>query len=64
MTEPGAPAVEWEAPDPDGPAPGIAFAPHGARLVAYLVDALIVTAVSIGLFVAGRSRLHQRRVAP
>ncbi len=51
MTEPGAPAVEWEAPDPDGPAPGIAFAPHGARLVAYLVDALIVTAVSIGLFV-------------
>ena len=51
MTEPGDPAVGWEVTDPDGPAPGVDFAPHGARLVAYLVDALIVTAVSIVLIV-------------
>ncbi len=51
MTEPGEPPVEWVVPDPDGPAPGIVFAPHGARLVAYLVDALIVTGVSIVLIV-------------
>ncbi len=50
MTEPGPPAVGWEAPDPGGPAPGIVFAPHGARLVAYIVDALIITVVSIALF--------------
>jgi uncharacterized RDD family membrane protein YckC len=41
--------VAWEAPDPEGPAPGIDFAPHGSRLVAYLIDALILTAMSIVL---------------
>jgi len=51
MTEQGEPAVGWESPDPDGPSPGIVFAPHGARLVAYLVDALIVTVISIVLIV-------------
>jgi uncharacterized RDD family membrane protein YckC len=51
MTGPGEPAVGWEAPDPDGPAAGIVFAPHGARLVAYLIDALIVTVVSIVLVI-------------
>ena len=39
----GAPQVHWELPPPaTGPAPGIEFAPHGARLVAYLLDILVV----------------------
>ena len=46
MTEPGPPVVAWQQPDPAGPAPGVEFAPHGARLVAYLVDSLVITAAS------------------
>jgi len=39
MTEPSA---SWQAPEPEGgPAPGIAFASPGARLVGYIVDILI-----------------------
>ena len=30
---------------PVGPAPGVEFAPHGARLVAYIVDGLIISIV-------------------
>jgi uncharacterized RDD family membrane protein YckC len=37
------PAVAWESPDVvGGPAPGIEFAPHGARLVAYILDGIII----------------------
>jgi uncharacterized RDD family membrane protein YckC len=44
------PIVSWEAPVEEvGPAPGIKFAPHGGRLLAYILDALIVTALLIGL---------------
>lgn len=49
MSEPEGPRVEWEAPDPAGPAPGIEFAPHGARLLAYLVDSVIIVVVALGL---------------
>lgn len=36
----------WPAPvEPAGPAPGIAFAGHGARLVAYILDAIILGVV-------------------
>ena len=39
---PAAP-VTWTPPTMEaGPAPGIAFAPHGQRLVAYVIDGLIV----------------------
>jgi uncharacterized RDD family membrane protein YckC len=39
-------ASAWEAPQqPTGPAPGVTFAPHGPRLLAYLIDVLIVAAV-------------------
>ena len=39
MTEPSA---AWQAPEPEaGPAPGVAFATPGARLVGYIVDILI-----------------------
>jgi uncharacterized RDD family membrane protein YckC len=44
------PIVSWEAPTEEvGPAPGIKFAPHGSRLLAYILDTLIVTAVLIVL---------------
>ena len=47
------PIVSWEAPAEEvGPAPGIKFAPHGGRLLAYILDALIVTAVLIVLGIA------------
>jgi len=38
------PAVSWESPDQlTGPAPGVEYAPHGARLVAYLLDGLFIS---------------------
>ena len=44
------PAVSWEAPPPEaGPAPGYEFGGFGARLVAYIVDALILAVVVGGL---------------
>lgn len=44
MTGPGGgPEVHWEHPPPAaGPAPGVEFAPHGARLVAYLLDSVLI----------------------
>lgn len=39
----GGPAGGWQTPvEPAGPAPGIRFAGHGARLVAYLVDGFLL----------------------
>ncbi len=35
--------TDWQAPDVElGPAPGVAFANAGARLVAYIVDLIVV----------------------
>jgi uncharacterized RDD family membrane protein YckC len=40
----------WQAPDAGiGPAPGVAFAGPGARLVAYIVDIIIVSVLCIVL---------------
>jgi uncharacterized RDD family membrane protein YckC len=51
MTEPGRPPVAWEAPPPVlGPAPGVEFAPHGQRLVAYLIDSCLVTLLVLVFF--------------
>jgi uncharacterized RDD family membrane protein YckC len=51
---PSAPPVAWEAPPTlDGPAPGIEFASPGARLVAYIIDAVILTFIIGGLIVIG-----------
>ena len=56
MTTSPPPTVQWESPDPvAGPAPGVEFAPHGGRLVAYIIDTIIVTVVFI-VGVPGRSR--------
>ena len=50
--EPPVVAVPWAAPvEPSGPAPGIDFAPHGPRLLAYLIDGLILTVIWFVLFV-------------
>lgn len=44
------PPVAWAAPVPaTGPAPGIEFAPHGPRIVAYLIDSVIVTVVALAI---------------
>lgn len=44
----------WQPPDePVGPAPGMEFAGFGARLVAYIIDVLIVSVVLIMLLILG-----------
>jgi uncharacterized RDD family membrane protein YckC len=44
---PPPPAYDWHQPtEPVGPAPGVRFAGHGARLVAYIVDGIILTVVT------------------
>ncbi len=49
-----APAQAWEAPEAEaGPAPGYAFGGAGERLVAYIVDALIITGLLILVGLAG-----------
>jgi uncharacterized RDD family membrane protein YckC len=46
------PTYTWDAPvGPVGPAPGFRFAPHGGRLVAYIVDAVIIAAILIVAFI-------------
>jgi uncharacterized RDD family membrane protein YckC len=40
---PGAPAAPWVPVEPAGPAPGLRFAPHGPRLVAYIIDGILLT---------------------
>jgi uncharacterized RDD family membrane protein YckC len=47
------PVVPWEAPAEEaGPAPGISFAGHGARLVAYIIDTIILTVIWVALLIA------------
>ena len=51
MTEQAPPP--WEPPEQAaGPGPGLVFAPHGPRLVSYLIDVLIVSVVVTILAVA------------
>jgi uncharacterized RDD family membrane protein YckC len=48
------PSVAWERPEAiAGPAPGIEFAPHGARLVAYIVDGIIIGIVVSAIAIIG-----------
>lgn len=54
MTDALPPPMPWEAPpQPMGPAPGVEFAPHGARFVAYLIDGSILTIAVLLLAVVG-----------
>jgi uncharacterized RDD family membrane protein YckC len=39
-------------PEPLGPAPGILFAPHGARLVAYIVDGILIGVLVFAVTIA------------
>ncbi len=52
---PGAPPPQaWAAPaEVAGPAPGYAFGGAGERLVAYIVDSLIIAGLLIVVFIAG-----------
>ncbi len=44
----------WEAPEPvAGPAPGVAFADHGERLIAYIIDIVVTFAIIIVLAIVG-----------
>lgn len=44
------PPVAWAAPfEATGPAPGFEFAPHGPRIVAYLIDSVIVTVAALAI---------------
>src|SRR4051812_31202752 len=46
--------VAWQAPEPvGGPAPGLEFASPGARLVAYIVDIIVISAVCFTFAVVG-----------
>ena len=52
------PTVSWESPEQEsGPAPGVEFAPHGGRLVAYILDSIIVSIVILIFFVIGSALL-------
>ena len=45
---PAPPPVNWQSPPEEaGPAPGVKFASHGARLAAYIIDAVILGIVII-----------------
>jgi uncharacterized RDD family membrane protein YckC len=49
-TASSAPPVAWEAPKEEiGPAPGVKFAGYGARLVAYILDVVILS-IALSLF--------------
>lgn len=51
---PPAPVTAWAAPEPTpGPAPGVEFAEPGERLIAYIIDVLIIVGVVILLSVIG-----------
>src|SRR6266540_2616013 len=48
------PAFDWQAPsEAPGPGPGLEFAPHGPRLVAYILDAVILTLIITVIVIAG-----------
>ena len=48
------PTVSWESPEPQpGPGAGVEFAPHGPRLVAYILDGLIIGIVTTFFVVIG-----------
>lgn len=64
MSEPEEPRIAWEAPDPTGPASGVEFAPHGDRLLAYLVDCVILMVIAgVMLIVVGVAFLEGARAA-
>ncbi len=48
-----APGGAWAPPRPVGPAPGVVYASHGARLIAFIIDSLLVGLVFVALFAVG-----------
>jgi uncharacterized RDD family membrane protein YckC len=53
------PTVSWQSPESQaGPAPGVEFAPHGGRLVAYILDGIIIGIVVSVIVVIGAAVLY------
>ena len=53
------PTVSWQSPESQaGPAPGVEFAPHGGRLVAYILDGIIIGIVVSVIVVIGGAVLY------
>ena len=51
---PAAPStVYWAATEEPGPAPGIEFAGHGGRLVAYIIDTILIGVVCTVILIIG-----------
>jgi len=49
---PAPPPMSWQAPEPEvGPAPGVRFASPAARLIAYIIDVIIIGVVLGALFI-------------
>jgi uncharacterized RDD family membrane protein YckC len=70
MTDQPQPTVTWQPPEETtGPAPGLEFAGFGARLVAYIVDAIIVgivigvIAIILGAVIVGGATSNNAGVA-
>lgn len=54
MSAPQSSPESWVGPESSsGPAPGVEFAPHGARLVAYIIDSIIVGIAVLIIVVIG-----------
>jgi uncharacterized RDD family membrane protein YckC len=54
MSSTPSPQVGWQVPPEEpGPAPGIEFAPHGARLVAYILDGILSGCIIGALLILG-----------
>lgn len=49
--QPPQPAPWATPPDVSGPAPGIQFAPHGGRLIAYIVDVIIASVLVLAIMI-------------
>jgi uncharacterized RDD family membrane protein YckC len=48
------PPVSWASPEPNvGPAPGVEFAPHGGRFVAYLIDSIVISVIALVTILIG-----------
>jgi len=50
---PAAPPAAWQPPpEPAGPFPGVRFADHGARLISFILDHLIILGISLLILIA------------
>lgn len=53
MHQPPPPPAGWAPPVPVGPAPGVFYAGSGQRLIAYIVDGLVVGLIIWAFYIVG-----------